>query len=398
VDSGGPPLVSLSDYDTGPPGNYNDEDLLRDTTGAAEVPRPKPLATFTDTSVQIGLLRTIKVRIEIASSLNAFRSTTSYDKSLAIHSELTAASRSLDALLRAHKNQNPGPSEFQLRTIEHIIKRYFLAIHLPWLGHAKDDPRYFFSRRLCIDAGLRHLRVVKAQRSMGPTARDLQEPDDYARLLVCGSGSVRFIGTQCLLAATLGFIWELDERVEGARSLDLGTESSKSTTPTASTLGEGMGFMGPMIDESEMLDVLRYMVDWMRARIKAGEVNVKGFLFTTAVLAEAEGLTRYISEGQLKDAVRKACFNSAREALNLLKEMHAALSGGDSINRTAEENTDTAVDIGLSGPQGSEAEDVFSGLDDVEQSTNDWDWDFVSLPVLFVAETTGRRRSTTLSY
>lgn len=184
-DSGGPPLVSSFDYDTKEPGNYNDEDLL------AEVPQPKPLTTFTDTSIQIGLVRTIKVRIEIAAYLNDFRSVTSYDKSLAINSELTAASRSLDALLRVHKSQNPSPSSFQLRTVEHVMQRYYLAIHLPWLGLAKDDPRYFFSRKICVEAGLRHHRVVKAHKS-------IQEPDDFGRLLNCGSGSVRFIGTQCL--------------------------------------------------------------------------------------------------------------------------------------------------------------------------------------------------------
>lgn len=162
------------------------------------MPQPKPLTTFTDTSIQIGLVRTIKVRIEIAAYLNEFRSVTSYDKSLAINSELTAASRSLDALLRAHKNQNPSPSSFQLRTVEHIMQRYFLAIHLPWLGLAKDDPRYFYSRRLCVEAGLRHHRVVKAHKPTNPADSALQEPDDFGRLLICGSGSVRFIGTQCL--------------------------------------------------------------------------------------------------------------------------------------------------------------------------------------------------------
>ncbi|KKY34021.1 hypothetical protein UCDDA912_g06052 [Diaporthe ampelina] len=330
MDSGGPPLISPFDYDTKPPGNYNDEDLLRDTT-ASEVPEPKPLTTFTDTSIQIGLVRTIKVRTEIAAYLNDFRSVTSYEKSLAINSELTTASRSLDALLRAHKNQNPSPSPFQLRTVEHIMQRYFLAIHLPWLGLAKDDPRYFFSRRLCVEAGLRHHRVVKTHMSTDPAQKASQESDDFGRLLVCGSGSVRFIGTQCLLAATLEFVWELDERLEGARSLDLSTTATTSTTSAASTSGARMGFMGPMVDEGEMLNVLRYTVEWMRARIKAGEVNIKGFLFATAVLAEAEGLTKYASEEQLKDIV-------------------------------------------------SAAQDAFSGMGDFEQLSRDWDWDFLQDP------------------
>lgn len=377
-DSGGPPLISPLDYDTKPPGNYNDEDLLRDTT-AAEVPQPKPLTTFTDTSIQIGLVRTIKVRIEIAAYLNDFRSVTSYDKSLAINSELTAASRSLDALLRAHKSQTPGPSRFQLQTVEHVMQRYFLAIHLPWLGLAKDDPRYFFSRRLCVDAGLRHHRVVKAHTSFDPAERAGQDPDDFGRLLICGSGSVRFIGTQCLLAATLEYVWELDERLEGARSLDLGTAATTSTTSAASTPGASMGFMGSMVDEGEMLDLLRYTVEWMRARIKAGEVNVKGFLFATAVLAEAEGLTKDSSEEQLKDIVRQACLESAREALDLLKEMHAALSGGNPLCSTAETNAGSSMHAGDHGPQSSAAEDAFSSMGDFEQLSREWDWDFVRL-------------------
>lgn len=376
MDSGGPPLISTSDYDTRPPGNYNDEDLLRDTA-AAEIPQPKPLTTFTDTSVQIGLLRTFKVRIQIASYLNDFRSVTSYDKSLSINSELAAASRSLDALLRAHKNQEPSPSHFQLRTVEHIMQRYFLAIHLPWLGVGKDDPRYFFSRRLCVEAGLRHHRVAKTYMSVDPSDRAFQPPDDFGRLLICGSGSVRFIGTQSLLAATLEFVWELDERLEGARSLDLGVTEATPTPSTAS-----MGFMGSMVDEGEMLDVLRYTVVWMKERIKAGEVNIKGFLFATAVLAEAQGLMNDLNEEELKDVVRQACLDSAMEALNLLKEMHAALGTGNPTFSVAESTAGASMDMGTQVPQASTPEDDFAGMGDVDQLSRDWDWDIVSLVAL----------------
>lgn len=143
--------------------------------------------------------------------------------------------------------------------------------------------------------------------------------------------------------------------------------------------------MGPMVDEGEMLDVLRYTVEWMRARIKAGEVNVKGFLFAAAVLAEAEGLTKDSSEEQLKDIVRQACLKSAREALDLLKEMHAALSGGNPISSEAEASAGSSMmETGDHGPQVSAAEDAFSGMGDFEQLSREWDWDCVSLLPLIV--------------
>lgn len=117
----------------------------------------------------------------------------------------------------------------------------------------------------------------------------------------------------------------------------------------------------------------------MRARIKAGEVNVKGFLFATALLAEAEGLTKDASEEQLKDIVRQACLKSAREALDLLKEMHAALSRDNSMSSVAEANAASSMDAGDHGPQVSAAEDAFSGMGDFEQLSREWDWDCVSL-------------------
>lgn len=138
-----------------------------------------------------------------------------------------------------------------------------------------------------------------------------------------------------------------------------------------------MGFMGPMVDEAEMLDVLRYTVEWMRARIKAGEVNVKGFLFATAILAEAEGLTKDSSEEQLKDIVRQSCFQSAGEALDLLKEMHAALIGDNPVSSADEGNAASSMDTGDHGSQ--LPEDAFSSLGDFEQLSREWDWDCVSL-------------------
>lgn len=157
-----------------------------------------------------------------------------------------------------------------------------------------------------------------------------------------------------------------------------------------------MGFMGPMVDEAEMLDVLRYTVEWMRARIKAGEVNVKGYLFAAAILAEAEGLTKDSSEEQLKDIVRQACLQSARESLDLLKEMHAALSNDNPMPSADEADAVSSMDTGDHGPQVSE--DAFSSLGDFEQLSREWDWDCVSLLPMTPGALTNRRPSAILEH
>lgn len=134
-----------------------------------------------------------------------------------------------------------------------------------------------------------------------------------------------------------------------------------------------------MVDETEMLDVLRYTVEWMTARIKAGEVNVKGFVFARALLAEAKGLTKHSSEEQLKEIVRQACLESATEVLGLLKQMHATLSGDNPILSAGDTNAgSSSMDTEDHAPQVSASEDAFSSLGDFEQLSREWDWDCVS--------------------
>lgn len=392
MDSGGPPLISTEDYDTKPPGNYNDEDL-RDTT-AAEPPPPKPISTFTETSIQITLLKCIRTRLDIAAYLNEFRSVTSYERSLLLNSALTTVSRSLDALVRVYQGQQPGPSPLQLRVIEHMIQRYFLALHLPWLGSARKDPRYYFSRKLCVEIGLRYHKEAKAHGYVGAGDGAFQAPDDFGRLLICGSGAFRYIGTQCLLTATLELLWELEERMEGERSLGLGGRSGFSPAPAAatassaaSTPGMSIGLiLGSSGHDCEMLDILRNSATWMRARIKAGEVNIKGYLFTRAMLAEAEGLARGASDEELGQILKETGVDAGRDALSLLKELYAALCHGGHVAeeagaggrfRTATYTAMDGVQVPINGVdhEGPSTDAASSG-----DISSDWDWNIMQDP------------------
>ncbi|KUI54584.1 hypothetical protein VP1G_01931 [Cytospora mali] len=389
MDSGGPPLISTNDYDTQPPGNYNDEDLLNDTA-SSETPQPKPIGTFTDTSIQIAILKCIKIRLDIAAYLNEFRSITSYDKSLSLNSGLTTASRGLDALVRVYQSQQPGPSSFQLRVIEHMIQRYFLALHLPWLGSAREDPRYYFSRKMCVEIGLRYHKEAKAHGYLSRDDGTFEQPDDYGRLLICGSGGFRYIGTQCLLTATLELLWELEERIEGARSLGLGDSSSFGATPSvatpssASTPGVSIGLLGASGQDGEMLDILRHSAAWMKARIKAGEVNIKGYLFTRAMLAEAEGLAAGATEEEVEHALKERCIEAAKDSLNMLKEMYAAMCNGGPLAGETDASGRATSYTGMNGTQipvnGVEVD--YPALDTTSsgQMSSDWDWDIMQDP------------------
>lgn len=322
IECGGPPLMSEDDYDVKPPGNYNDEDLLAEDD-AGQRAAPHPVATLTDASVQIALLGTLKIRLQIASYLNEFRSVSSYDKTLVLNSGLTAASRSLDTLLRVYRSQTRGLSTFQLCETEHVMQRYFLALHLPWLSFAKDDPRYFLSRKLCVEIGLRNQSTAKAHGYMG-TANGA-EPDDFGRLLICASGSHRYTGTQCLILLTLHIFWEFEEHRQTLKNLGVSMNNlapGPASTPFP-TPGAGLSPDGSQLDE--ILIVLGNLTRWMRCRIQAGEVNVKGYLFGRTMLSEVEGLQHGLSDDELRAVIYKTTNEASKDAFNIVKQLHSLI-------------------------------------------------------------------------
>ena len=93
MSSGGPPFISLDDFDTEPPGNFDDDQLL------AEDPTPKPPETFTQTSVAIVLQRTFPVRLQIAKFLNNLGSRGTYEETLRLTATLKDSYKTLSRTL-----------------------------------------------------------------------------------------------------------------------------------------------------------------------------------------------------------------------------------------------------------------------------------------------------------
>ncbi|CAN8102046.1 unnamed protein product [Discula destructiva] len=387
MESGAPPLVTMDDFDTKPPGHYNDEDLLGDDA-ATQIQSPRPLTTFTDTSVQIALFHSIDVRLKIATYLNEFRSVPTYEKTLGFNSDLTSASRNLDALMAIYQSQEPGLSVFQLAATEHTVQRYFLALHLPWLGLAKEDPRYYFSRKTCIEIALRNQKEGQAHGFLG--AESGHDPDDFGRLLICALGGFRYIGTQCLLVLVVELLWQLEEHRTTFRNFGA-SASGPSAAPTgaspARTPGMGFGLLSsPMSQPSETLDYVLQASNWMRTRIKAGEMNLKSYLFAAAMYAEVAGLQKGLSDAELTLQVRNAVTEAAKTSSNILRERYAMEVGDDAQEtavRTAERTSDAVASRFMSTNEMQVPEMVgqYLSMDPGSSgSLSDWGWDALGDP------------------
>lgn len=383
MESGGPPLVTMQDFDTKAPGNFNDEDLLDDDSSTTP-PSPHPVTKLTDTSIQIALISNMRIRLQISSYLNEFRSVATYEKTLALNSELTSACRSFDAVLRVYRSQQPNVSHVQLPLAEHIMQHYFLALHLPWLGLAKNDARYYFSRKLCIDVALHNQKEAVLHGFQGIDSG--AEPDDFGRLLICASGVFRHIGIQCILVLITVLIWELEEDRTALRNLDAtGSGSSRATaiTTAANTLGMSFGLPCSRTSQSdEIIDVIRRSANWTRTRIKAGETNAKGYHFGSAMLAEAEGLLRGLTDTELVALVQDAASEAVKDSLEILKGLYTAEVGDKDtaqLSQTGSTSSPRHMGPGVDETQISGAVVDLESMNIGSSSTlNDWGWDAVS--------------------
>lgn len=190
--SGGPPMISLDDFNTQMPGNFDDEQLLE------KDPTPKPEDKFTQMSIARALRRTFPQRLAVAKYLNDLGSHSQYEEMLRLDEELRASYKSLCRTLQ-QTDRRPGDptSQFAFSMVDIIMLRYVSSLHIFWYEQGLHDKKYAYSRRTLIDTLLKiWYSVYRPQTSMLGQASSGQSSSgsDYMqRLLVGGCGFFRTI-------------------------------------------------------------------------------------------------------------------------------------------------------------------------------------------------------------
>lgn len=264
MDSGGPPLISCLDYDCEPPANVNDHEIYEDLKTP---PVSKPAATFTQTSIQITLVKSFSVRLEVVKSINDFRSNTSYDETLRIGKELTASYRTNSMLFQTWLASDAPipeakPTTFHKLIHELMTHRFLFALHFPFSVMAHTNPVYYFSRKVCLETALSLLSAP----TLGEPDDEGIGGDDFTRLIVLGKGIYRAVYLQC--ASTV--CWELINQIQEDEALF----SSASHTQT----------------RAEFHAVVHKFGDIVSRRVRAGETNIKGLVFFSAIMGETDAM------------------------------------------------------------------------------------------------------------
>ncbi|KAF2143542.1 uncharacterized protein K452DRAFT_317031 [Aplosporella prunicola CBS 121167] len=285
IDSGGPPLISMDDFDCEPPSNIDDADMEEDSPP----PEIKPIEEYTQTTVQITLAQSLPLRLEIARYLNNFRSEPTYESTLRLGNELSALLQTNSCRFKSFPPERAQPTALHIKFIEHFTHRFLLVLHQPFALQAKTNPMYYYSRKVCTDAALLLRHYTPSPRIIGSKAYD----DDYTCIKLHGNGFFRDVP----LRSSIYICHELLTQLK---------EAANSFISAADKLAR-----------QELRNVIVDYVDHSAARIRAGETNMRGHVFFVAVLAQVDSL---MAGEPPKPAILKAIKEALEFCYRLLRE------------------------------------------------------------------------------
>lgn len=284
--SGGPPLFSLDDFNTHPPGNFDDEQIMCDD------PVPKPDETFTQMSIGLALRKLFPLRLTIIRSLNALGAYMTYQETIHVDSELR---RAYKAICQALKPYGPatGTPQFGIRMLDWLIRSYLVALHSQFFAGVVNETAFAFSRRVVVENALKIWCAIHPSSLMVTPGKEPNiTQQDVSRLAQCGSGPLRSTSMQACIIISSELKAQLQEE-------------------------DGLG---PVPLRRDLLSAVEEYRNWNLKCIEAGETNTKGYLTTCMVYAQITALMM----GAPKDRVPYILLEAAEEAearcLSILEE------------------------------------------------------------------------------
>ncbi|KAK7958047.1 hypothetical protein PG988_012895 [Apiospora saccharicola] len=330
LNAGGPPMVSLDEFDTGPPGDFDDSDLMDDDESRSQPSSSASAAAnpnrFTDTTVSLTLRKSFPLRLAIVRYLNDINSMGKYEDTLKLSAQLQTAYKAASLSLRRFYGAGGSrqPSLFQKELLNFIFHHYFQAHHLPYLRRAFREPAYAFSRKIVVEMSLKIFSAVSQSSSYGYSlgSSGSQRPSPPGVGVQGGNN-----GTPSSLSTTTAA--QHQHHSDLYRLATNSTGFFRNVTCKASMLipvelqyqaleNDGLGLITPRPD---LLEAVRDTAAWAMRRIRAGETNTKGYLLCRAMAMYVEGLVAGTDVRDLYRPCNEEAIAAARETFEALREM-----------------------------------------------------------------------------
>jgi hypothetical protein len=310
LSTGGPPMISIGDFDTEPPGNFDDDQIM------AEKGTPRPENIFTQMSTSRALRKTFSTRLKVVQLLNDLRTGDSYKDTLSLDAELKASYKEAIRMLQTTKKTEIPSTRFELSAVDFIMRRYLCALHFPFFALSLQDPRYAFSRKMTFETAFKMWSAVSPTPIVNSS--DVVNATEFSRFVTCSAGMFRTAAWQ----ANFILVSELRNQIQ---------EDDSLSPPTI---------------RSDLMGVMEDARAWNLQCIEAGETSVKGLLTLSIVLGHIKSIMQNASKEETIQGVIKAGEEAENEALVVLESILAQLE-----------------------PQSAEQESLDQGFD----FTGDWD-------------------------
>jgi hypothetical protein len=176
--------------------------------------------------------------------------------------------------------------------------RYIMTLHFPILVTSFHDPTVYFSRKASVDTALRiaSLGLPFSSPPSSSTKRPSQEITEFVHLSTSASGSFAVPFWAAILLCALELLTQKKDEV---RSFGNAAPSRGQT--------------------SDLKVVVEQGIRWTEDRVRAGDTNVKGNLFLSALDAHVVGLQEGLSGEERDDEIARRMGESIDGQLGILK-------------------------------------------------------------------------------
>jgi hypothetical protein len=271
--SGGPCLMSLEDFNTEPPRNFDDDQLT------ATDPRTQPEHILTQTSCAIVLRKTLGMRLTVVKFLNDIATSGTFEETLRIDTALRASYRTLRQTLQNLDAARSHP--FAVSAIDFIMHRYISSLHIPYLNPSLHEAIYAYSRKAVFDTSLKLWNLAYSRSAFDET--------DLARLCRCGAGFFRAFTFHASTFLTVELRAQLQE------------EDS--------------------VPRPDLLTIPEDAADLYLRCIAAGETGIKGYLLLKILIAQIDGVRRGVRSIEMQGMLGKAAEEAIETCLPVLEKM-----------------------------------------------------------------------------
>lgn len=299
LDSGGSPLISVGDYDTQCPGNFNDEDLLVRTIS------PRQYDEYTETTVARARWHSLSVRLAILKYLNDFGSKAVYKETLRLDKELRAAQKTMNRILQASRSR-AGHISFDVGSTmaNFLLATYIFALHTPFLATAFREPTHAFSRMALLDNSLKLWPLLCPSSALAAqTGSSAANTSNIWRRLTFCDQRIFHVAVKHVTVTVLLEVREQFQEADGLGAAPLGVD---------------------------LLKILQESKTWTLEGIKVGETNIKGYMASCMAASYVEALKRGLQKDEMANFLVQATGDAVDTCLPLLENMLRLERGEDS--------------------------------------------------------------------